>query len=469
MEQYDFETIAAISTPMGQGGLGVVRLSGPDSVAIIEQIFISKNNTILSQAKNFTLHYGWIKSGDRDDRDPDPDLLDEVLVSLMRAPHSYTKEDVVEISCHGSLASLKAILALLCLRGARLAQPGEFTKRAFLNGRIDLAQAEAVLDIIQAKSESFLKVSTHQLKGDLSKELDRIRESLMAVYTQLEAHINFPEEDIDVKQREELKLNIEKARDCTNDLLACSDHGRILRDGIKIVICGKPNVGKSSLLNVLLKTPRAIVSDIAGTTRDTIEEGASIQGIPLQLVDTAGILEPRDLIEEEAVKRSHMHMGSADLLLLICDVSVPLSQEDEDLIARLEGMNVLVVLNKSDLPSKIDCIFIEKRFSKDRMIETSTLTKDGCQSLEKKILDLVWHAESVETSGILISNLRHIESLKDALALIEESKEMFSGSFSLEFISEKIKQATACLDRITGRDVGVDLIDQIFSQFCVGK
>lgn len=463
------DTIAAISTPMGQGGLGIIRLSGSAALDIVDQIFKAKNNRSLKQAKNFTLHYGWIQKTYQHQTETSTDLLDEVLITVMRSPHSYTKEDVVEISCHGGLASLKAILTLVCEQGARLAAPGEFTKRAYLNGRIDLTQAEAVLDIIQAKTESFLRVSTHQLKGDLSRELEGIREELMAAYTQLEAHINFPEEDINVEQEQALAQNIEQARVRIDQLLACSEHGRLLREGIKIVICGKPNVGKSSLLNVLLKTPRAIVSDVAGTTRDTIEEGAQIQGIPLQLVDTAGILEPRDLIEEEAIKRSHMHMDGADLLLLVLDASMVLTQEDHDLIERVADQNVLVVLNKSDLEASIERAILNDAFSAESLVSASTLTPKGCDALEKKIIERVWHTQSVDPSGILISNLRHIEALQDARKLIVDAQGFLKNVLSLEFVSENVKQATRCLDRITGREVGVDLLDQIFSRFCIGK
>ncbi|MDO8580115.1 MAG: tRNA uridine-5-carboxymethylaminomethyl(34) synthesis GTPase MnmE, partial [Candidatus Omnitrophota bacterium] len=320
------DTIVAIATPSGQGGIGIVRLSGPDAITIADQMFVAKSKRRAPDLKNFMVHYGW--AVDPASNRESPDIIDEVLMTIMRSPQSYTCEDVVEFNCHGGMVVLKTLVATAIHHGARLAEPGEFTKRAFLNGRIDLTQAEAVLDIIQSKTESFLRVSTHQLKGELSTELEKIREELLLAYTEIEAIVNFPEDDIDAQGKQKLQHEITSAKHQVDRLLASSTQGRILREGIRIVICGKPNVGKSSLLNVLLKTPRAIVSQIAGTTRDTIEETAQIRGIPIQLIDTAGILEPRDLIEEEAIKRSHQSIQGADLVLLVLDGHEHASAED---------------------------------------------------------------------------------------------------------------------------------------------
>jgi len=453
------ETIAAISTPMGHGGIGIVRLSGEDAVSIVDKMFVAKNGKSLLHCKSFRVYYGWIKKGD--------ETIDEVLVTLMRAPHSYTKQDVVEISCHGGIVSLRAILNLATENSARLAEPGEFTKRAFLNGRIDLTQAEAVLDIIQSKTDSFLRVSTNQLKGQLSSALDLIREKLLHAYVEVEAVVNFPEDEVDSEGKKKILNDLFEAKNQVSALLKSSDHGRILKEGIKIVICGKPNVGKSSLLNVLLKEPRAIVSDIEGTTRDTIEETAQIQGIPFQLIDTAGILEPRDLIEEEAVKRSHMFIQSADLILLMLDESQPLTEQDERLMKLVADLNVILVINKSDLKPAINKKEIQKRFS--QIISISAKDQIGITELESKVVENIWHEHTIDTHGLMISNLRHINALKDCLQTLTKSENNLNKNLSLEFISEDIKAAVNCLDYITGKNIDEDLLDTIFSQFCIGK
>jgi len=458
------DTIVAISTAMGQGGIGIIRLSGQEAVGIVEKMFVAANKEMLSAAPSHTVHYGWIFSEGNQE-----DSIDEVLVTVMRAPRSYTTEDVVEINCHGGVAALRAILFLACDLGARLAEPGEFTKRAFLKGRIDLTQAEAVLDIIQSKTEAFLQVSAHQLKGELSSELEHIREQLMEVYVEIEAIVNFPEDDTEVDKEARNFPLLEKAKKDVEQLLASSEHGKILKDGIKIVICGKPNVGKSSLLNILLKTPRAIVSDIAGTTRDTIEETAQIKGIPFQLIDTAGILEPRDILEEEAIKRSHRSMQSAELVLLVLDVSEPLTSEDEALIDKVKGRNVLVVLNKCDLSERIDARSVAAILGHQKIVKVSALNRIGMEGLEAAIVENVWHGKTVDTHGVLVSNLRHINALKSCQEGLVKAKNILREGLSLEFISEEIKMAVNDLDSITGRNVDRDLLDNIFTQFCIGK
>jgi tRNA modification GTPase len=461
------DTIVAISTPMGAGGIGIVRFSGPRALAIADQMFVTKKSTKPSSFKSFTVHSG-------DVRDPKTDaILDEALLTVMRAPKSYTKEDIVEISGHGGAVSLRAVLTLAIALGARLADPGEFTQRAFLNGRIDLAQAEAVLDVIQAKTETFLRVSTHQLKGDLSTELEAIREQLMQMYVRIEAIVNFPEDDVEsdngVSSSALLWDQAHAAEDRVEALLRSSEHGRILKEGIKIVICGKTNVGKSSLLNALLKTPRAIVSDIAGTTRDTIEETAQIKGIPFQLIDTAGILEPRDLIEQEAIKRSHKVIEGADLALFVFDASAALTQDDERLMSVVEGQNVLGVLNKSDLPQKIDEGRIQQQYDASKILKISALTREGIEALETAIVENIWHEKRIDTHGILVSNLRHIQALKNCRDALTRAQELLKRQMSLAFVSEEIKIAVNFLDRITGRDIDADLLENIFSQFCIGK
>jgi tRNA modification GTPase len=461
------DTIAAISTPMGQGGIGVVRLSGKQAVAIADKMFAAKSGAVPSSFKSFSVHYGNVRDLGNGE------VIDEVLLTVMRAPKSYTKEDVIEISCHGGMASLKAILTLATGLGARLADPGEFTKRAFLNGRIDLTQAEAVLDVIQAKTDAFLKVSTHQLKGDLSTELEGIREQLMAIYVGIEAIVNFPEDGVSAESEAAQYASIQEqvcaAEKRLEALLRSSAHGRILKEGIKTVICGKANVGKSSLLNALLKAPRAIVSDIAGTTRDTIEEAAQIKGIPLQLVDTAGILEPRDLIEEEAIRRSHEVIEGADLVLFVFDAGAKLTQEDERLMRVVDGQNVLAVLNKSDLPQRIDEEHIKKRYDGSKVLKVSALKRIGIDELEGKIVENIWRDKRIDTQGILVSNLRHINALKDCRDNLAKAQELLRDQLSFEFVSEEIKIAVNYLDNITGRNIDEDLLDTIFARFCIGK
>ncbi len=462
------DTIAAISTPSGHGGIGIVRISGKEALAIADRIFIGKKGGTPSQFKSFTVHLGNIV--DPPEVGPHaPEIIDEVLLTVMRGPHSYTTEDIVEISSHGGSVSLRTILNLALRFNARLAEPGEFTKRAFLNGRIDLVQAEAVLDIIQSKTDAFLKVSTHQLKGELSTELDHIRSGLMAVYTEIEALVNFPEDELSAASLDAIRDNIAgQARNVT-ELLASSEHGKILREGIKIVIAGRPNVGKSSLLNALLKQPRAIVSEIAGTTRDTIEENAQIQGIPYQLIDTAGILEPRDVIEEQAVERSHRYIQAADLVLFLFDINQSIAKDDLVLTEQFARQNLIVILNKSDLDHNIDKEKVQALFPGKKILEISTLHKDSVPVLEQEIFANIWHETTMDTHGVLVSNLRHIESLRKCGQALERAGKIFAEGLSLEFISEEIKEAVRHLDYITGRDLDEDLLETIFSRFCIGK
>jgi tRNA modification GTPase len=459
------DTIVAIATPGGHGGIGIVRLSGPQAFAIADKIFRGRKKRKPSESKTFSVHYGWIVQ----ENQTTEEIVDEVLLTVMKAPQTYTKQDIVEISCHGGTVVLRSIVSLAVEHGARLAEPGEFTKRAFLNGRIDLIQAEAVLDVIQAKTAAFLRVSTNQLKGELSTELESIRDALLEIYVEIEAIVNFPEDDVDAAGRAGLKERIGNARRRMAKLLASGEQGRILKEGIKIVLCGKPNVGKSSLLNVLLKQPRAIVTDIAGTTRDTIEETAQIRGIPFQLVDTAGILEPRDLIEEEAVKRSHLYIESADLVLFVLDAGRPWDREDDTILRHVKGKNVLAVLNKCDLHSEIDDATIRKHFPDEKVKRVSALKKLAIVELEEMIVESVWHAGDVGAHGIMVSNMRHLAALKEGVDHLEGTERGSDEGLSLEFISEDIKAAVNGLDRITGRNVDADLLDEIFTQFCIGK
>jgi len=463
------DTIVAIATPMGYGGVGIVRLSGPETLRICDELFLAKNKKKPSLFKSFSVHYGWVVKRSDQSSPASYEIIDEALLSVMRAPLSYTKEDLAEISCHGGVVCLRNILSLTIDLGARLAEPGEFTKRAFLNGRIDLAQAEAVLDIVQAKTEAFLKVSLHQLKGDLSLELEAMREALMKVYTQIEAVVNFPEDDIESEGGGAFWDQIQSVKGRVEKLLKTSDHGRILKEGIKIVICGKPNVGKSSLLNVLLREPRAIVTEIAGTTRDPIEETAQIRGIPFQLVDTAGILEPRDLVEEEAVKRSRLYMNRADLILLVLDASQEWSSEDETLLDNVKNKNLLVIINKCDLACRLEERNLQDLLKDKKIVRVSALQRIAIKELEDAIVDHVWRGSPTDTHGALISNVRHIQALKEGVSALHRGQSILKEGLALEFVSEEIKQAIHALDAITGRNIDSDLLDRIFSDFCIGK
>ncbi|HNV23400.1 MAG TPA: tRNA uridine-5-carboxymethylaminomethyl(34) synthesis GTPase MnmE [Candidatus Omnitrophota bacterium] len=457
------DTIAAIATPVGQGGIGIVRLSGNQAFRITEEIFVAKASKKKS-LENGRIHYGWIIDSNNND-----EPLDEVLVMAFRAPQSYTQEDVIEINCHGGIVVLKSILSLILEKGARLAEPGEFTKRAFLNGRIDLTQAEAVLDIIQSKTDAFLRVSTHQLKGELAIVLEAIREELMNVYTQTEAFVNFPEDEIDKQSQSALSHQILLVQNRISELLVSSAHGRVLKEGMSLVLCGKTNVGKSSLLNALLKTPRAIVSPIAGTTRDTIEEMAQIQGIPFQMIDTAGFLNPSDMIEEEAIRRSRMSLEKAEFVLFVLDLNQNLTQEDFLLMEQIKHKSMIVVLNKKDLKQNLDEKELQDFLKEKDSVKVSAVTQEGIRELEEKILEHVWQGKIVDTHGVLISNLRHIESLKHCEVTLLKAQDILKNDMPLEFVSEEIKEAIHFLDEITGRDISQDLLEKIFSQFCIGK
>jgi len=457
------DTIAAIATPSGQGGIGIIRLSGKEAITIADAVLCLSGPKKLKEQQSHSVHHGWVKES------KNAEIIDEVLVVLMRGPKSYTAEDIVEINCHGGITVLRTVLQAVLNAGARLATPGEFTKRAFLNDRMDLAQAEAVLDIIHAKTETFLRQSHHQLKGELSTQLNIIREELIKLYTMVEALINFPEDGIDAQGRQQIGERVGTQEQSVSVLLKSAESGRILKEGIRIVLCGKPNVGKSSLLNALLKEQRAIVTDIAGTTRDILEESAQIKGIPISLVDTAGILEPRDLIEKEAVKRSQLYIKSADLVLLVLDHGRHLEAQDILLMEQLKSARVLVVINKVDLKEQLDLNSSEGRFNPNDVVKISALDPASIQELEAKIVEIIRREKDLDTHGILISNVRHIKALEEAQKNLHDACRLMKQDTSLEFISEELKSAVNQLDAITGRNIDEDLLDRIFSEFCIGK
>jgi len=453
------DTIAAISTALGEGGIGIVRLSGSRSLAIADKIFASSGNKKATDFKSYTMHYGKISDHGK--------IIDEVILTVMRKPKSYTKEDVVEINCHGGIVALSKILDLVLKSGARLASPGEFTKRAFLNGRIDLAQAEAVIDIIRAKTDSALKVSLGQLSGTLSKEINTIRQKLVDILVILEAGIDFPEEGINQLDTKEASSGLTVINLQINKLLNTALAGRMLREGIHAVICGKPNVGKSSLLNVLLKKERAIVTSVAGTTRDTIEELIDIKGIPVRIVDTAGILKPRDLIEKKAVWRSKKHINLADLIIVLFDANGKLDDQDRKIIKEVKNKNVIAVLNKIDLKVRIEKDEIAKIFS--QVVEISAKSAKNINLLENAISDFVFKGKLYAPEFMVVSNLRHIHALKDAAKLIKEAKAALANNLPQELIAQNLKDACVYLDRILGKSFSEDLLERIFADFCIGK
>lgn len=461
MENYNLsDTITAIATSIGESGIGIVRISGKDALKIADRIFVSKNGKKPSGFRTYTVHYGHII-------DKRTKIIDEVILTVMRAPRSYTREDIVEINCHGGILALRGVLDLVLENGARLAEPGEFTKRAFLNGRIDLAQAESVLDIISAKTDSALKMGIEQLRGRLSYEINKIRKALLDILSILEANIDFPEEEIDPVNMENINKELENVQARLKKLLGSSNRGRILREGIRVVICGKPNVGKSSLLNALLKQERSIVTPIAGTTRDTIEEIINIKGIPVRVVDTAGILEPQDLITKKAVARSKRYIESADLVILLFDGSRKISREDELLINKLKKKTSIATINKIDLRQMIEKEKILHRFK--NVIEISCKKTTNINLLEDTIAKLVYNGEVISPESLIVSNLRHIQEIKEAQRHILEALNSLNNKLPLEFIAEDIKAALLSLDKLLGRRFSEDLLDRIFSQFCIGK
>jgi len=453
------DTIAAISTAVGEGSVGIVRLSGPKALLMADVLFAGKGKVKPSEFKTYTMHYGKIIHRGQ--------MLDEVILTIMRAPHSYTREDVVEINCHGGTVALRKVLDAVLEHGCRLAAPGEFTRRAFLNGRIDLAQAEAVIDIIRAKTDCALKVSLEQLKGGLSKEIDKIRQALLNILVILEANIDFPEEELKTQDMAGLSQELAAVRQQLNRLLDSAKAGRILRDGIHVVICGKPNVGKSSLLNALLKKERSIVTSVAGTTRDSIEEVIDIKGIPVRIVDTAGILRPRNLVERKAVSGAKTHIHSADLVVILFDASRKLGDDDRKLIKEAKNKNIIAVINKIDLKAKLRKEEIRKLFQP--VVELSAKKGRNINLLEDALCEFVYQGRLPNREFMLVSNLRHINALKETQKLLNSAASALTDQLPLEFLTQDLRDASVYLDKILGKDSSADLLDRIFADFCIGK
>lgn len=452
------DTISAISTAYGEGGIGIVRMSGSRSYEILSDIFDN-----IDKVENRKLTYGHI-------RDPrDGRTVDEVLVAYMKAPHTYTGEDVVEINCHGSMVALRKILDITLKEGASLAEKGEFTKRAFLNGKIDLSQAEAVIDLIKASSSSGYDVALSQLDGSFGKNISEIRQKLVDILVDITVNIDYPDEDIEEIVYENLRENIFKIKEDIDYLISTSDTGRILKDGIKIAIIGKPNVGKSSLMNRLLMENRAIVTDIPGTTRDVIQENMMIRNIPVILIDTAGIRETDDKIEKIGIEKSKETFNDADLILFLLNSGDAITDEDYNIVNRVATKNVLVLLNKSDMDRKIETDRIKEILGDKTFLDTSMETGQGVEELKDIIEKMVYKGNLKQDNSLIVTNARHLNLLRDASAFLEDSLKSIESNQPLEFIEIDVKNTYDDLGAILGEEVGDDILNEVFSRFCLGK
>jgi tRNA modification GTPase len=455
-----FDTIAAISTPRGEGGIGIVRMSGDEGLLILSKIFQPVSGKSVEELKNFTINYGHLY-------DEAGNLVDEVLVNIMKGPKTYTTEDIVEINCHGGYLVTEKVLELVLRNGARYAEQGEFTRRAFINGRIDLTQAEAVMDVIHSKTEKGISLSLDQLRGDLKKQINRLRGLLLDVAAHVNVVLDYPEEGIDEPIPENLLDNLNEVLRSSNELIASYDKGKMIKEGVKTTIVGKPNVGKSSLLNSLLREERAIVTHIAGTTRDVIEEVVNIKGIPLVLVDTAGIRNTEDVIENIGVERSIQQIGKADLILFVLDGSQEVQEEDKRIYEQIKGKNVIGILNKSDLKRVADIALFSDIAT---WIEISAKENTGISDMEEKIYNTIVSGQVEDSSQkLVITNVRHktaLEKTKDSINNIFETIEI---GFPMDLIAVDLKEAMDSLSEVTGEISSEDLLDHVFSNFCVGK
>lgn len=457
------DTIAAISTAVGEAGIGIVRMSGSVSLDIADRVFKGKKVKNLSSVNDRRITYGHII-------DPEDDkVIDEVLIVYMKGPFTYTKEDIVEIYCHGGIISVKKILELLLQSGARLAEPGEFTKRAFLNGRLDLSQAEAVIDLIRAKTDKSYDVSLGQLEGNLSVKVKEIRNLLLKMLAHIEVSIDFPDEDVEEVTYDELEEWGNTVLGDISWLLNTADRGKILREGLNTVILGKPNVGKSSLLNAILRENRAIVTDVPGTTRDIIEEYVNIDGIPLKIVDTAGIRDTEDLVEKIGVDRAKNVVSRADLIIAVFDTSRELTKEDMDIIDIIKDKKSIVLLNKTDLPNKIELEDLQKQLGNKKLIVTSIAKGVGVEELEKSIKEMFYSGNVEISSGIVVTNVRHKNQLERAKKNISDALQGIKQGVPLDCVEVDVKNSWENLGEISGDTVSEDIIDKIFSEFCIGK
>ena len=457
------DTIAAIATPLGEGGLAVIRISGPQALTVADRCFAPSGPGKPSAAASHTIHFGHVISNGK--------RVDEVLLAVMRTPRTFTREDVVEITCHGGVLPAKLVLESVLRSGARLAEPGEFTRRAFLNGRIDLAQAEAVADLIHSRTEMALRAASEQLAGKLSQRINSLREQMLKTLAHIEAHIDFPDEDIAPDTREQLIQHLQSGVEFTDGLLRTANEGRILRRGIRGAIIGRPNVGKSSLLNQLLGHERAIVSAIPGTTRDTIEETANIRGLPVIFIDTAGLREGSDEIEVEGIRRSRESLERAEFILHVLDAAEPITSADRAYLAEFGGKKRIVLLNKIDLPRRLELPPISEgdAFGSGVVVEVSCVTGEGIELLKDAIKKLVWsgeiHAEMLE----VMINSRHQDALNRGRVATMNTIEALRSGLTLELAAMDLRIAVDAIGEIIGQTTSADLLDMIFSEFCIGK
>ncbi|MDE5908772.1 MAG: tRNA uridine-5-carboxymethylaminomethyl(34) synthesis GTPase MnmE [Lachnospiraceae bacterium] len=457
------DTIAAIATAMSHSGIGIIRVSGEESINIVDSIYVNRNHQ--KSLKNFmtnTIHYGFICDGE--------DVLDEVMVSVMKRPNSFTTEDTVEINCHGGILVMNRILELVIKSGARLAEPGEFTKRAFLNGRIDLSEAEAVMDIISSKNDTALKSSVKQLRGSVYHKIKELRELIIYDIAFIESALDDPEHISLEGYPEKLGIKISDLIHDVDNLLLSSENGKIITEGINTVIVGKPNAGKSSLLNILAGEERAIVTDIAGTTRDILEENIILQGINLHIIDTAGIRLTEDVIEKIGVEKAKKYSQDADLIIYVIDSSVPLDENDYDIMKMIQDKKSIVLFNKSDLISKVSLEDLRNLLDKDVIIvKTSTKENTGIENFEAAIKSLFFKGEIYSDDEVMITNLRHKEALKETLESLKLVEKSLEAGMPEDFYSIDLMNAYSSLGKIIGEEVSDDLVNEIFSKFCMGK
>lgn len=455
------ETIAAISTPLGEGGIAIIRVSGDEAIQEVERIFRSK--TKLSEMASHTIQYGYIVDPDTQER------IEEVLVTLMRGPRSYTTEDVVEINTHGGVVSMRRVMELLLKQRIRVAEPGEFTKRAFLNGRIDLSQAEAVMDLIRSKSDRAFDVAMKQAQGHLSTRIKDLRQTLIETLAHIEVNIDYPEHDVEDLTSAYIQDQCGSVIQAIDRLLKTASEGKILREGIVTAIIGRPNVGKSSLLNALAQDNKAIVTDIPGTTRDVIEEMITINGIPLRLLDTAGMRETSDIVERIGVERSRTALQDADLILFVLNNNEPLHDDEREILRDITGRQVIVIVNKMDLPNRLDLNELEAMSQGIHIVKMSAMLQEGIDALEQGISDLFFTGKIESQDVTYVSNVRHIGLLHQAKKSLTDAVEAAQSGIPIDLIQIDVRTAWEQLGEIIGDAVGDSLIDQIFSQFCLGK
>ncbi len=458
----DLDTITSISTPMGEGAIGIVRLSGPQAVEIADKLYKGKH--LLNDVPSHTINYGHII-------DPESkEVVEEVMVSVLRAPKTFTREDIIEINCHGGILTINRVLELTMTYGARMAEPGEFTKRAFLNGRIDLSQAEAVMDFIRSKTDRASKVAMNQIEGRLSDLIKKQRQSILEILAQVEVNIDYPEyDDVEDATTEFLLEQSKEIKQEINRLLDTGAQGKIMREGLSTVIVGKPNVGKSSMLNNLIQDNKAIVTEVAGTTRDVLEEYVNVRGVPLRLVDTAGIRETEDIVEKIGVERSRKALSQADLILFVLNNNEALTQEDYTLYEEVKNEDVIVIVNKMDLEQNIDINEVKDMIGDTPLIKTSMLKQEGIDELEIQIRDLFFGGEVQNQDMTYVSNSRHISLLKQARQTIQDAIDAAESGVPMDMVQIDLTRTWEILGEIIGETASDELIDQLFSQFCLGK